>query len=315
MVKRASPLQEINPDAIRPNPDNPRLIFREEEMNELMQSIKEVGVKVPISVYADGNQYVLLDGERRWRCSKRLNIRSIPAIVQPKPTRLENLLMMFNIHNVRVDWDVMPMALKLGEIRDMLASEGKDTSPKALAAITGLRLATVRRAIELLELPEKYQRMLLREAEKPRNEQRIKVDLFIEIYKSLHVIERYAPEVFNEISTEKYVEAMVDKYVSGVVDNVVSFREVSKIARAERAGVNKEEALPVILKLVKQNDYSIKDAFQDTVQAAYELRDLAGKARALAEKLSKYKRQKQLGADTLDALYDLRNELNRLLKV
>src|SRR5712691_8007995 len=153
MAKASATLQEISPDRIRKNPDNPRLVFREDEMNELLESIKEVGIKVPVSLFQDGHHYVLIDGERRWRCSKRLNLPSMPAIVQPKPTRLENLLMMFNIHNVRVDWDPMPMALKLGEIRRMLEKEGKDTSPKALAAITGVRLPSVRRALELLDLP------------------------------------------------------------------------------------------------------------------------------------------------------------------
>src|SRR5580704_16423471 len=185
MAQRAGMLQEIKPDKIRANPDNPRLVFREDEMQQLMDSIKEVGIKVPVSLYQDGSKFVLLDGERRWRCAKKLNLKVVPAIVQPKPTRLENLLMMFNIHNVRVDWDLMPMALKLGEVREMLEKEGKDISPKALAAVTGVRLSTVRRALELLDLPAKYQKLLLREAEKPRNQQRIKADLFIEVYKSM----------------------------------------------------------------------------------------------------------------------------------
>ncbi len=130
-MAKASSLQDISPDKIRKNPDNPRLIFRETEMNELLESIGEVGIKVPISVYLDGARYTLLDGERRWRCAKKLNLRSVPAIVQPKPTHLENLLMMFNIHNVRVDWDPMPMALKLGEIRSMLDKEEVPASSSA----------------------------------------------------------------------------------------------------------------------------------------------------------------------------------------
>src|SRR5439155_26668680 len=113
------------------------------------------------------------------------NLRFLPAIVQPKPTKLENLLMMFNIHNVRVDWDPLPMALKLREVRDLLEKEGQPTTARALAAVTGVPIPSVRRALDLLDLPSKYQKLLLKEAEKPRAEQRIKADLFIEIYKSL----------------------------------------------------------------------------------------------------------------------------------
>src|SRR6266446_5893901 len=184
MAKTSATLQEISPDRIRKNPDNPRLVFREDEMNELLESIREVGIKVPVSLYEDGQHYVLIDGERRWRCAKKLNLPTMPGIVQPKPTRLENLLMMFNIHNVRIDWDPMPMALKLREVAKLLEKEGQPTNAKALSAVTGVPLASVRRALDLLDLPERYQRLLLREAEKPKHEQRVKADLFIEIYKS-----------------------------------------------------------------------------------------------------------------------------------
>jgi len=314
VAKAVTPLQEIDPDDIRQNPDNPRLIFQEEEMNELLESIREVGIKVPVSVYSDGTRYTLLDGERRWRCAKKLNLRVVPAIVQPKPTRLENLLMMFNIHNVRVDWDLMPMALKLGEVRDMVAKEGKETTPKALAAVTGVRLATIRRALELLDLPKKYQTMLLKEAEKPRNQQRIKADLFIEVYKSMHAIERYIPEVFDRVTKGQYVDSMVKKYVDDVVENVVSFRQVSKIARGELAGVDDQKAAPTIIKLVRDGQYSIDQAYEDTVKMAYEQRDLLGKLRGITARLGTYEIGRSLSEETRTALEQLRAEIDRLLR-
>lgn len=314
MAKITSPLLEISPDSIKPNPDNPRLIFREDDMNELLQSIKEVGVRVPISVYADGNKFVLLDGERRWRCSKKLNLPTVPAHIQAKPSRLENLLMMFNIHNVRVDWDIMPMALKLAQVRDMLGAEKKANGPKDLAAITGVRPATVKRALELLELPKRYQTMLLNEAQKPRDQQRIKADLFIEIYKSMHAVERYTPIVFDEVTKSQYIDSLVNKYVAGVIDNVVGYREVSKIARAELAGVSSQQAVPAIIKLVKQDGYSIKQAYEDTVEAAYAQRDIASKIRGITERLVEYKSGNKITDDVRKALVDLRAEIDRLLR-
>ncbi len=308
-----TPLQQINPDKISQNPDNPRLIFREAEMNELMESISEVGIKVPLSVYADGSRFTLIDGERRWRCAKKLNLPSVPAIVQPKPSRLENLLMMFNIHNVRVDWDLMPMALKLGQIREMLQKDGKPTNAKSLSAVTGVRLATVQRALDLLDLPQKYQKMLLKEAEKPRGEQRIKPDVFIEVYKSMHVVERYVPEVFDQVTKSEYVDSMVTKYVDRVIDNVVGYRELSKIARAERAGVDKELAKPAIVKLVKDKSYSVKQAFEDTVQAAYDNRDLSTRLQALIARLSRISGGKKLDPSLRTTLLRLKEQVDRIL--
>lgn len=310
---KAAPLDQISPDKIKPNPENPRLIFREEEMNDLLESIRAVGIRVPISVYADGARYTLLDGERRWRCSKKLNLSKIPAIVLPKPSRLENLLMMFNIHNVRVDWDLMPMALKLGQIRDMIAQQGQATNAKALAAVTGVRLATVRRALELLELPKRYQVMLLKEAEKPREQQRIKVDLFIEIYKSMHAVERHLPNVMEKVSKSEYVDSLVRKYVDGVVDNVVAFRNVSKIARAGLAGADKNRAAKAVTRLIQEKEYSIDQAYQDTVQDAYEHRDLLTRARSMLSKLRSVKNREELDGDLIKALSELSEEIKRIL--
>ena len=298
---------------MRPNPDHPRLVFREAEMTQLMDSIREVGIKVPISLYADGAHYVLIDGERRWRCAKRLNLKDVPSIVQPKPTRLENLLMMFNIHNVRLDWDLMPMALKLAEVRTMLEKSGKASDVKALSAITGVPSSTVKRAFDLLDLPAKYQKMLIKEAAKPRKEQKIKPDLFIEIYKSLHAIERYTPEVFDSVEKPEYVEAMVDKYTSGVVENVVGYRELTRIARAERAGVDRSHAIPTIVRLVKKKNYGIKDAYRDTVQGAYEQRDLASKLSSMNEKLASLESAVGLSREVIDALRALKSQVERLL--
>ncbi|MGH9787891.1 MAG: ParB/RepB/Spo0J family partition protein [Candidatus Acidiferrales bacterium] len=313
MASSVTPLQHIDPDRIKKNPDNPRLVFREDEMNQLLESIKNVGIKVPVTVYVDGKRYVLLDGERRWRCARRLNLDRIPAIVQPKPNRLENILMMFNIHNVRVDWDPLPMALKLKEVKRLLEREGKGGGVKELAAVTGLRPASVRRALDLLDLPKKYQRMLLREAAKPRSEQSIKADLFVEVYKSLHAIERHIPEVFDRITKGQYIDAMVAKYLEGVVKSEVSFRQVSRMARAELADVERQSVAPVIVRLVTRKDYSVDEAYAETVRGAYEKRDLVSKLGSLADQLATLRSNVRLDSEMREAMLRLRSEIDRLL--
>ncbi len=310
---KSSKLEHISPDKIKANPDNPRMIFRENEMNELLKSIREVGIKVPLAVYPDGQVFRLIDGERRWKCSLRLNLSNVPAIIQPKPTKLENLLMMFNIHNVRLDWDLMPMAFKLREIQQLLTKEGKPTSPKDLAGITGLTLSAVKRALELLELPEKYQKMLLKEAEKPKDQQKIKVDLFVEINKSRNVIENYIPEVFDVIDKTKYVDSMIDKYLSGTINNVVRFRDISKIARAELVGKDHSLIKPVLVKLIKDKNFTIEKAYEETVELTYRLRDLTTKTRGLADELSNLESSKKLSEEFKKELGRIRKQINRLL--
>jgi len=62
-------LQQILVDNIDRNPENPRIFFRQQELDELTESIRRHGVQVPIAVYKEAGRYVLIDGERRWRCS------------------------------------------------------------------------------------------------------------------------------------------------------------------------------------------------------------------------------------------------------
>jgi len=313
MVVDNSTLKHISPNDIKPNPDNPRLIFREVELNRLLSSINEVGIKVPISVYEDGKKFVLIDGERRWKCALKLNLKAMPAITQPKPGKLENILMMFNIHNVRVEWDLMPTALKINEVKKLLDKEGKDSSHKNLAGITGVSLHTIRRAFILLAMPEKYKEMLLKEAEKPKNKQKVTADLFLEAYKAVNVIGRYQPKVLFAIEKPAYVDALIDKYLNGIVTNIVKFREVSKIARAELAGEDPEIAIPVLKKLALNPEYTIQQAYDDSVKSAYENRELKSKLENIKLLIDKYKSSSDLPNEILYQIEELYSVLKRLL--
>src|SRR2546427_3412265 len=233
-------LQQLTPDQIKRNPDNPRLIFRQDELDRLLNSIMQVGIQVPLTVFrADTpSRYVLLDGERRWICARKLNLSKVPTIVYPKPSRLQNILRMFNIHNVREQWDLLPTAYKLREVKDLIqAQQKREPTVQELATSTGVSATTIRRAFELLRLPKKYLDKLMEELKKPKAEQRLSEDLFLEMTRSLRAIENYNPDVFRELPRSKFIDSFVKKYETGVIKNVVRFRDLSRIARAERAGV------------------------------------------------------------------------------
>ncbi|RNL60745.1 ParB/RepB/Spo0J family partition protein [Nocardioides marmoriginsengisoli] len=74
---------ELPISAIRPNTKQPRQVFDEEAMAELVHSIKEVGLLQPIVVRTVGDgQYELIMGERRWRATTEAGLTAIPAIVR-----------------------------------------------------------------------------------------------------------------------------------------------------------------------------------------------------------------------------------------
>src|SRR5437879_13913268 len=120
-----SKLRDIPVERIGTNLENPRLVFRPGELEELTESIRRYGVQFPITVYKEQNQYVLIDGERRWRCCRKINKKTIPALVQNKPDPLTNLLLMFNIHALREQWDLLTIALKLPRVISLLSERDR----------------------------------------------------------------------------------------------------------------------------------------------------------------------------------------------
>lgn len=183
-------LAEIKVDAISRNHENPRTAFRQEELELLQESIRQFGVQVPIAVYKSGKGYVLIDGERRWRCASKLNMKTIPALVQEEPTDLENLLLMFNIHALREQWDLLTIALKLPKIIKLLKGElNRPPNESEISIRTGLSRGIIRRCRMLIDLPRKYQDMLLEEIKKPKSKQMLSEDFFIEMEKALKTVE------------------------------------------------------------------------------------------------------------------------------
>lgn len=75
-------IQEINLSDLRPNPYQPRKIFKDEALQELANSIKENGVFQPIIVKKSIKGYDIVAGERRYRASKLAGLEKIPAIVR-----------------------------------------------------------------------------------------------------------------------------------------------------------------------------------------------------------------------------------------
>ena len=75
-------VREIDIARIRPNPDQPRIQFDEDALDELAQSIRERGVLQPILLRPHGEDFQIIAGERRWRAAQRAQLHTMPAIVR-----------------------------------------------------------------------------------------------------------------------------------------------------------------------------------------------------------------------------------------
>lgn len=298
-------LKKIPIDEIEPNPDNPRLTFRQEELDVLQESIRRYGVKVPIAVFKSGAKYVLIDGERRWRCASKLNLKTIPALIQEEPGPLQNLLLMFNIHALREQWDLLTVALKLPKVIALLKRELNRTPTETdLSVHTGLSRSWIRRCKLLTELPAKYQNLLLGELKKPQSKRAVGEDFFIEMEKSLKTINRAMPDLITDINSAR--DVLLDKYRAKIIESNIEFRKVAKIARAGVVGADVDAARRAIKKLITDPEYSIEQAWTSTVSEAYVERDILTRIEFLLSKLGEMK--------SADVDHDVREKLEELVE-
>lgn len=150
--------REIRPSDIEPNPRQPRSVFDDEALAELVHSIREFGLMQPIVVRevsgaAPGSpRYQLVMGERRWRASQRAGLETIPAIV--RETEDDNLLrdaLLENIHRVQLN----PLE-EAAAYQQLLEEFG--VTHEELATRIGRSRPLVTNMIRLLRLPIAVQR-------------------------------------------------------------------------------------------------------------------------------------------------------------
>ncbi|MBI1902153.1 MAG: ParB/RepB/Spo0J family partition protein [Planctomycetia bacterium] len=312
IVAKGSDVRNIPIDAIQRNEHNPRLIFRAQELEELAASIQEYGVLVPISVFREGHRYTLIDGERRWRASRMINLPAIPAIVYPKPAAVQNIVYMFNIHRFRKDWDPLPTAMKLEELKELIeAEEGTPPTEAQLAALTGMSRGQIRRCKLIMEIPEPYRKEILAELAKPESERTITTDLFVECQRAVRTVGVYIPKLK---SLERPLrDAVIRKYRRKVIVNVVHMRMIAKIARAATRGVALRTVESALTSLIEDPHKTIEDAY-NAVAWVYDVRSIQNQAKSLASLITSLSpKASDLDEETRALLGELRARISDLL--
>ena len=246
-------LMHINVLDIIPNPQNPRLLFDEQPLQALEKSIREVGILNPLLVYQrkKDNKIVILDGERRWICAKKIGLDKVPANIIEEPSPLENIIRMFNIHKIREDWELMPTALKL----EVIIRETGRSSDSELAQMTNLPISTVKRCKILLSFPKKYQELMLRKDPKDR----IKTDFFIELHQVLNLVEKNLKNVDKKFPRDKITDIFLLKYSLGKFTNVVHFRKIADMIRAIKRDLPIGEVEKKLIGFLSKDDLTFNE--------------------------------------------------------
>lgn len=155
--------------AIKPNPAQPRQIFKEEALAELAESIRQHGILQPLSVRRSGVSYELIAGERRLRAGILAGLTEIPCIVMNMDSRESSMAAM--IENLqRQDLDFVEEAMGIARLMD-LGSMSQEQAAKLLGksqSAVANKLRILRHSPQVLEalrqadLTERHARALLK---------------------------------------------------------------------------------------------------------------------------------------------------------
>ena len=151
--KEVGQQNEIDIDLISPNPKQPRTVFDEAALKELMVSIKEIGIlQPPVVREVSGGRYELIMGERRYRAAKAVGLKTIPVIIRQTPdNELLREALIENIHRSQLN------PLEEGAAYAQLLSDFNCTHEE-LATKLGRSRPHLSNTMRLLALPQAVQK-------------------------------------------------------------------------------------------------------------------------------------------------------------
>ena len=151
---KATPMEEMSEIRIAdivPNPTQPRTDFDEEALDELAESIRQLGLIQPITVKRSGDKYIIISGERRWRAAERAGLEALPAYIREvDDTTLHAMALVENIQ--REDLNAIEISLGMQRL-----IEECGLTQEALAERLGKKRSTVANYLRLLNLPDEVQ--------------------------------------------------------------------------------------------------------------------------------------------------------------
>lgn len=151
----SSTINEIAISQIEANPNQPRREFDSEALQELANSIKELGIITPITLrQVDTNRFQIIAGERRWRASQMAGLKSMPAYI--RTINDENMMEMALVENIqREDLNAVEIALAYQHLLDSTGMTQEKVSERV-----GKSRTAVANYLRLLKLPAQVQMAL-----------------------------------------------------------------------------------------------------------------------------------------------------------
>ncbi|HRF85331.1 MAG TPA: ParB/RepB/Spo0J family partition protein [Alloprevotella sp.] len=194
----SSSINEVSIHKIQANPNQPRREFEAGAMEELAESIRQIGIIQPITLRKmEDDTYQIIAGERRWRASQMAGLQTIPAYIRTADD--ENMMRMALVENIqREDLNAIEIALAYQNL-----IEQYDLTQDKLSEKVGKNRTTIANYLRLLKLPAQVQ-VALQNKEVDQGHARALLGLS---QPSLQV------KLFNEIKEKGYSVRQVEEMV------------------------------------------------------------------------------------------------------
>ncbi len=271
---------------------NPRRRFVDTEEDVLIESILSKGMLNPIIVYKrqKDNRYVILDGERRFKAFKKLNKPHISChVLEKEPTELENLSMMFHIHNVREEWTDFAIAHTLVKV---IFEMGKDLrhlgrqDKLQLSQLTSLSEYKINKYLIFYDYPKSIITKFMESEVKEIPDKGMDPDILAEMHAPIKLIENELPDFLKEYNKEKIIDACVRKKANGIIKTNRDFRMLTKsLSAMKKGGVRKEVMFDKLVSFIKDLEVTPQNIFEETSETIYQIDSILKKTDTLIKEV------------------------------
>jgi len=274
-------IQNLDLSQIETNLLNPRKRFIEREEDELIESIISKGILNPIIVFKKNgkDRYVILDGERRYKACKKLNIQTIPVrVLKRAPTLLENLSLMFHIHNVREEWTEFSLSFTIRRIIEEMGKNIKKLTNldiQELSKITSLSTYKIRKYLKFQEYPQEIIKIFLDSEIKEKPDEGVDPDILTEMHRPLKQMQNQMPELLDKYPISKIIKVCIKKKANDIIKKNKEFRLLSKSLLAEKRGeIRKDLLKDKIISFIENIEITPEKIYLDTAEIIYQLKSI-----------------------------------------
>lgn len=248
------PLANIVPDE-----SQPRKNFDAHKLGQLKKSITNHGILTPLVVEKHGSNYLLVDGERRYRAAKELGVKEVPALIQEPKSGVDRLVQQFHIQEQHEGWSNTEKAAAIIDLAKALNLSVASTAellsipPQTISTYLSFGKLMSREMFQREEIPLKYARPIITLREFVKKEYIKQLD-----------------EEFDKGQERQLEHAVIKRIKSGEIS-----RSTDMVKLRDSIKLNPK----VVEKFIKDDKLTLSKIFLDTsAKVAHALRNISSAA-------------------------------------